>query len=168
VIAVAGALTLRDACEADAARIAAIWNHEVLETLATTDTETRDVAAQRAWLAAHSARHPVVVAASDTDIAGYAALSAYREKPAFARTVEDSVYVDRRWRGRGAGRQLLADVLARAAALGHHSVIARITVDNVASRRLHEQLGFRLVGIEEEIAFKLGRWIDVAVYQRRV
>ena len=169
---VATALAVRAARAADAEQIAAIWNHEARETFATTDTEPRDAAAQRAWLAAHSSAYPVLVAATENDgqsqIAGYAALTAYRPKPAFARTVEDSVYVDRAWRARGVGRLLLSALLERATGLGHRSVIARITAENVASRRLHEGLGFRLVGVEEEIAVKFGRWLDVAVYQRRL
>src|SRR5438094_968157 len=83
----------RAAWASDAARLAAIWNHEVRTTTATTDTETRDAAAQRAWLAAHTERYPVVVAVVDDVVAGYAALTAYRQKPAFDRTVEDSIYV---------------------------------------------------------------------------
>ena len=167
--ALATRAALRLAHADDAARIAQIWNREALETLATTDTEPRDAAAQRAWLATHSAEYPVLVATADTgDVLGYAALTAYRPKPAFRATVEDSVYVDRAARGRGVGRALLARLLTLAARQRHHSVIARITSDNTASRRLHEALGFRLIGVEEEIAFKLGRWVDVAVYQRRV
>ena len=162
------AIALRPAHIADAARLAAIWNHEVRATYSNTDTEVRDEDAQRAWLISHSADYPVVVAAMNDDVAGFAALSPYRPKPAFVRTVENSVYVDRRWRGRGIGRLLVNHLLERATALGHHSVFARITAENAVSRRLHETLGFRLVGVEEEVAYKLGRWLDVAVYQRRV
>ena len=161
-------LTVRPARPEDAGRLAAIWNREVEAALSTTDTEPRDVAAQRAWLAAHSPLHPVVVAVADDEVVGYAALAAYREKPAFRRTVEDSVYVDGEWRGRGVGRLLLAQLVERATALGHRSILARITADNVASRRLHEAASFRLVGVEEEVAFKLGCWLDVALYQRRL
>jgi len=163
-------LTVRRARLDDAARIMEIWNREVLDTLATTDTEPRDLAAQRAWLASHSAAYPVIVAtpaAAPDEVTGYAALTPYRHKPAFRRTVEDSVYVDRAWRGRGVGRALLQHALELARAYGHRSVMARITAGNAASRALHEALGFRLVGIEEEVAFKRGRWLDVAVYQRR-
>jgi len=168
VSAVTTALAVRAAVPGDAARLAEIWNREVVETLATTDTEPRDATAQRAWLAAHSRAYPVVVAvAGEREIvAGYAALTPYRPKPAFRHTVEDSVYVDSAWRRRGVGRVLLAHVLRLAAAAGHHSMLARITADNVASRTLHEALGFRLVGIEEDVAFKLGRWLDVAIYQQ--
>ena len=164
----ATALTVRRAAPSDAARIAAIWNHEIRETLATTDTEPRTVAALRAWLAAHSAACPVVVAVADDEIGGFAALAPYRPKPAFQHTVEDSLYVDRAWRGRGVGRLLLGALIDAAASAGHRSMLARITRQNLASRRLHEALGFRLVGVEEEVAFKLGRWLDVALYQRRV
>lgn len=160
---------LRRAQAHDAAQIAAIWNHEVLGTLTTTDTEPRSVAAQRRWLASHSRAYPVIVATPGTDpsrLAGFAALTAYRPKPAFRRTVEDSIYVDRAWRGSGVGRLLLREALRLAAAAGHRSMIARITTENAASRRLHESFGFRLVGIEQAVALKLGRWLDVAVYQR--
>jgi len=163
-------LTVRRARLDDAAAIMTIWNREVLDTLATTDTEPRDLAAQRAWLASHAVAYPVIVATpagAPTEVAGYAALTPYRAKPAFRHTVEDSVYVDRAWRGRGVGRTLLDHVLELARAGGHRSVIARITAGNAASRGLHEALGFRLVGIEEEVAFKRGLWLDVAVYQRR-
>jgi L-amino acid N-acyltransferase YncA len=110
----------------------------------------------------------VIVATAGGRVAGFAALTAYRHRPAFHHTVEDSLYVDARWRGRGVGRLLLGELLASASAAGHHSMLARITSPNSASRRLHEALGFRLVGIEEEVAFKLGQWVDVAVYQRRL
>ena len=167
--AVATALRVRAAVPDDAARLAEIWNREVLETFATSDTEPRDVAAQRAWLAEHPPAYPVVVAVAGERhamVAGFAALTPYRSKPAFRRTVEDSVYVDRAWQRRGVGRLLLTHLLETAALAGHHSMLARITTDNVASRTLHEALGFRLVGIEEEVAFKLGRWLDVATYQQ--
>jgi phosphinothricin acetyltransferase len=165
---VAAALEVRAAVVADAARIAAIWNREIRETLATTDTEARTIAAQRAWLARHDAAYPVLVAVGDNEPVGFAALTPYRAKPAFRRTVEDSVYVDRAWRGRGVASLLLGRLIEAAQAAGHHSILARITAENHASRRLHEALGFRLAGIEAEVAFKLGRWLDVAVYQRRL
>jgi len=101
-------------------------------------------------------------------VLAYGALSAYRPKPAFARTVEDSVYVRRGQRGAGLGGLVLAALIRRAAALGHHSILARITAQNVPSLRLHERHGFHRVGVEHESAFKLGRWHDVTTMQRRI
>ena len=161
-------LVLRPAVEADAARLAEIWNREVLETLATTDTEPRTADVLRAWLTGRTALYPVVVAEAEREIAGFAALTPYRAKPAFHQTVEDSVYVDRAWRARGVGRRLLTHLLEQGATAGHRSVLARITAVNRASRRLHESQGFRLIGTEEEVACKFGQWLDVALYQRRL
>ena len=47
-------------------------------------------------------------------------------------------------------------------------MLARITSRNAASIRLHERHGFRVGGVESQIAFKLGRWHDVTVIQRRL
>jgi L-amino acid N-acyltransferase len=159
----------------DLARIAAIWNHEVLCTDATTDTEPRDLAAQREWFARHTERYPVVVAAlasgeaeRDDVVVAYGSLSPYQSKPAFARTVEDSVYVERGRRGLGLGGLILAELIRRARALEHHSIMARITAKNTASLRLHARHRFQPVGVERESAFKLGRWHDVTIMQRRV
>jgi phosphinothricin acetyltransferase len=168
VSAVTTPFVLRPAVDADAARLAEIWNREVLETLATTDTQPRTAGVLRAWLTERSARYPVVVAATPREVAGFAALTPYRAKPAFHHTVEDSIYVDRAWRARGVGRRLLTHLLELGTTAGHRSVLARITAVNRASRRLHESLGFRLVGIEEEVACKFGQWLDVALYQRRL
>ena len=159
---------IRPAREADNAQIAAIWNLEAIGTTATTDTEPRSTEVQRAWLAAHDEMYPALVAAVGDEIVGFGAIAPYRAKPSYARTVEDSVYVKDGWRGKGVGGLVLDALLERARERGHHSMIARITVENLASRRLHEALGFRLVGVEEEVAFKLGRWLDVALYQRRL
>ena len=163
-------VVLRAARDADLGQIAAIWNHEVLGTEATTDTEPRGPAAQREWLARHTERYPVVVAvAPDHDtVLAYGSLSPYLAKPAFARTVEDSIYVERSHRGAGLGGLILAELIRRARELEHHSMLARITARNSASLRLHARHGFQVVGTERESAYKLGRWHDVTIMQRRL
>jgi L-amino acid N-acyltransferase YncA len=163
------AALVRRAGREDARSIAAIWNAEVQCALTTTDTEPRSLGAQRAWLAAHDDAHPVIVAVSGTDqrdVLGYGALSPYRPKPAFRDAVEDSVYVRRDVRGHRVGALLLAHLIERARAVGHHTVLARIVSDNVASIRLHETQGFERAGLERQTAFKLGRYLDVALLQR--
>lgn len=157
--------TVRDARPEDNAQIAAIWNHEVLWTDATTDSEPRDAGAQREWLARHTGDYPAVVAVAGDEVLAYGSLSPYRPKPAFALTVEDSVYVARGHRGAGLGSRVLATLIARARELGRHSMLARITSGNGASIRLHAKHGFRVVGVEREVAFKLGRWLDVTLMQ---
>ena len=157
---------IRRAGARDNAQVAAIWNHEALHTTATTDTEPRTAAAQAAWLAAHTIDYPVLVAVEANEVLAFGGLAPYRPKPSYRHTVEDSVYVKDGYRGKGLGAELLAALVARAAARGHHSVLARITSENAASLRLHERLGFQRAGYERQAAFKLGRWLDVVTLQR--
>lgn len=132
----------------------------------TTDTEPRTPATQRQWLACRGNDHPVVVAVDDDGgVLAFGSLSPYRDKPAFRRTVEDSVYVKAGARGEGLGSRVLAELVRLARECSHHAVMARIIADNEASRRLHARLGFTFVGIERETAFKHGRWHDVVIMQ---
>jgi len=167
-ILVGRAVTLRDAAEADLPQITAIWNHEVLWTDATTDTEPRDARTAREWFERHPACYPIVVAATAAEVLAFGALAPYRPKPAFARTVEDSVYVKRGHRGAGLGDLILAELIRRARAHGHHSMLARITSANTASLRLHARHGFVVVGVEWEVAWKHNRWLDVTIVQLRL
>jgi L-amino acid N-acyltransferase YncA len=99
-------------------------------------------------------------------VVGFGSLSPFRDRAAYATTVEDSLYVDQTWRGRGVGRILLDELLALALARGFHAVIARISGENEPSIALHRACGFAMVGVEREVGRKFGRWIDVAVMQR--
>jgi L-amino acid N-acyltransferase YncA len=161
-----GTMVIRPATPLDNAAIAAIWNREVLQTAATSDTEPRDPDAQRAWLAAHGPRHPVIVATEGGEVVAFGALSPYRTKPSYARTVENSVYVKDGWRGKGLGGLVLDRLLALARAHGQLSVIARVTAPNEASLALHARHGFARVGHERQVVFKHGIWLDVVTLQR--
>jgi phosphinothricin acetyltransferase len=157
---------IRRARDDDNASIAAIWNREVVGTIATTDTEPRAAADQAAWLTAHTDEYPVVVAVDGDNVIGFGSLSPYRAKPSYRFTVEDSVYVKHGHRADGLGSGILAALLAHARGRGHHSVIARVTCENTPSLRLHRRHGFEDAGYERQVAFKLGRWLDVVTLQR--
>jgi phosphinothricin acetyltransferase len=157
---------IRAATPRDNTAIAAIWNRAVRVTTATTDTEPRSAAAQRAWLARHTDDYPVIVAVDGGEVVAFGALAPYRPKPSYAHTVEDSVYVREGWRGKGLGGLVLDRLVDLARARGHRSVIARITASNEPSLLLHERHGFVRVGHERRVAFKHGIWLDVVTLQR--
>ena len=159
-------MEVRRAQPADAEAIRAIYNAEVTGSTVTFDIVPRTQAEQLAWVAEHQGAHPAVVAVEDAAVAGFGSLSPFRDRPAYATTVEDSVYVDPAWRGRGVGRLLLAELVGLATDHGFHTVVARISGDNEASIALHRGQGFELVGVEREVGRKFGRWIDVTVMQR--
>jgi len=99
------AVVIRAATPADLPAIVAIYNHEVLHGVATFDTEPWSVEEQTGWLAAHqSASHPCLVAEEAGTVVGWGTLSPWSSRCAYARAVEDSVYVHHAHRGRGIGR----------------------------------------------------------------
>ena len=160
------AVEIRLAERRDAPGIRAIYNHYVTESTALFDMVPRTLAEQVQWLDEHSGGHPAVVAELDGVIVGFGSLSRFRARPAYATTVEDSVYLEAGYQGRGIGRRLLDELVRLAATHGFHAVIARITGGNDASIRLHARCGFEVVGTEREVGRKFGQWLDVVEMQR--
>jgi L-amino acid N-acyltransferase len=155
----------------DAPGIRAIYNHYVTQSTALFDLVPRTLDEQVQWIDEHSGGHPAVVAVvrgeDDTErVVGFGSLSPFRARPAYATTVENSVYLLPEYQGRGIGRLLLEELIRLAQSHGFHSVIARITGHNDASIALHAACGFELVGTEREVGRKFGRWLDVVEMQR--
>ena len=155
---------LAEAADAEATR--AIYNLEVTESTVTFDLVPRTLEQQQAWLAAHTGAHPAVTALDGDDVVGFGSLSEYRDRPAYATTVEDSVYVRRDRRSQGVGRLILDELLRLGTTHGFHAVVARIVGDHEASIALHRSAGFDMVGVEREVGRKFGRWLDVVEMQR--
>ncbi len=158
-------MQLRPARPEDAGAIRRIYNHGVTTDVNVLDVEPRSLQEQQRWLRERSGVHAVIVAELDGEVAGFASLSRFRDKQCYATSVEDSVYVDHRYHGRGVGRALLAEIIQVAADHGFHTVIARVAATNEASVALHASLGFAQVGVEREIGRKFGRWLDVLEMQ---
>jgi len=160
-------LSVRLAERRDAEAMRAIYNVEVLESRVTFDMVPRTLDEQVAWIDEHSGGHPAVVALDiDGAVVGFGSLSPWRERPAYTGSVEDSVYVHRDHRGRGAGRLLLEELVRLGRDHGFHTVLARIVGGHAASIALHEACGFERVGVEREVGRKFKQWLDVMVMQR--
>lgn len=157
---------IRLATAADLSAINDIYNYYVLHSTCTYQEEPETIDARQAWLAARAAAHPVTVACIGGDIIGSGALSPFHKRSAYGRTVENAIYVHHAHHRRGVGRLLLTDLIARAAPLGHHTIIALIDADQPASIALHETLGFTRIGHLKEVGRKFGRWLDVIYMQR--
>jgi phosphinothricin acetyltransferase len=151
----------------DADAIRDIYNVEVATTTVTFDMVPRTLEQQLSWIDEHSGGHPAVVAVTgDGTVIGFGSLSPYKDRPAYATTVEDSVYVHRDHRGRGLGRRLLEELIRLGRDHGFHAVIARIVGDHDASIALHSGCGFTHVGVEREVGRKFNKWLDVVEMQR--
>jgi L-amino acid N-acyltransferase YncA len=160
------ALTLRDADPArDAAACAAIYAPSVEGSV--TSFELRapapDEIAER--MRHYQRTHPWLVAECGGEVVGYAYACQFNERPAYRWSASVSVYIADRERGRGRGRALYEELLARLRRQGFRMACAGITLPNPASVGLHETLGFRPVGVNREIGWKDGSWLDVGWWQ---
>ncbi len=159
--------TVRKACPADAAAIATIYGHHVLNGVATYDTEPPSHEDMRAKVVdVQATGWPFLVIESGGQVAGYAYATQIRPRPAYRYTAEDSIYIDRRSTRQGLGRQLLEALIAQSAQAGFRQMIAVIGGAEPASVALHGALGFREVGRLSGVGFKFGRWLDNVYMQR--
>jgi len=160
-------LVLRDCDENDIPAITAIYRHHVLNGFGTFEIDPPGEAEmkirRRVMLAAN---YPYLVAELDGKVLGYAYANSYRSRPAYFKTVENSVYIRDGFQSRGIGRQLLAALIEQTAARGFRQMVAVIgDSENIGSIRLHEKLGFELIGNLRAVGWKQGRWLDTILMQ---
>ena len=158
-------MQIRLARESDLAAINAIYNHYVLHSTCTYQLTPETAEARLAWFQTHGKEHPVTVAEIDSEVVGWGALNRYHPREAYARTVENSLYIRHDQQRRGIGRALLADQIERARALGHHAFLAGISSEQTASIALHEAFGFQKAAHLRELGWKQGQWLDVIYMQ---
>src|ERR1700722_1660344 len=161
-------LAIRAATAADIPAITAIYDHAVRHGTASFELEPPDAADMaRRQKALLDGGYPYLVAEAPGEIAGYAYAGAYRPRPAYRWSVEDSVYVAPSMHRRGIGTALLGHLIAAAEQRGFRQMTAVIGDSaQTPSIALHRALGFRQIGAVESVGFKLGRWLDTVLMQR--
>jgi phosphinothricin acetyltransferase len=117
-----------------------------------------------AWDASHTLR---LVAEGDGEVVGWAAVSPTSTRDVYRGLARSAVYVAGRARGRGVGRSLMDELIARAERGGIWTIEAWMFPENEASVALHLRCGFRVVGTRERIGKRDGTWRDVLVLERR-
>ena len=159
---------VRPANRADLPRLTEIYYHYVIHTPITFDLEPYTVERRAAWFEqfALTGRHRLLVAEENGQVVGYAGTMRFRVKPAYDTTVETTVYAAPEWAGKGVGRKLYAALFAAIAGEDVNRIVAGYTLPNPASAKLHEQFGFKAVGVFSEVGFKFGRYWDVAWTER--
>jgi L-amino acid N-acyltransferase YncA len=161
-------LIMRDVADADMEAVAAIYGHYVLHGTSTFETEEPGAAEMRRRRDALVVQdYPYLVAERDGVVLGYAYVSAYRPRPAYWNTVENSIYLRHDAGGMGVGTQLLRALVETCEDRGYRQIIAMIGDSaNLASLRLHLGQGFRRIGTLQSVGYKHGRWIDTVCLQR--
>ena len=159
----AARLTIRAAAPDDAAAVAAIYNEGIEDRLATFETRPRTSGEVAAWL---GDGRPFLVASAGGAVVGFARVSAYSDRCAYAGVGEHGVYVARDARDGGVGRRLLDAVCEASERAGLHKLTGRIFTDNEASRALHLAAGFDEVGVQRRHGRLDGRWKDCVLFER--
>lgn len=158
-------ITCEPGCHAG--QILNIFNEAIANSTAIYDYKPRTLEMILGWFEAKErGGYPVIgVESAGGELLGFASYGPFRAWPAYKYTVEHSVYVDARHRGKGAGRLLLERLIELARERDLHVLVGGIDAANVASIALHEKLGFSHCGTVRQAGFKFGRWLDLAFYQ---
>jgi L-amino acid N-acyltransferase len=150
----------------DLAQILAIYNEVIRNSTAVYSEEEFTPARGETWFDTKTGHgFPMIVARDASGITGFGTFGEFRAWPCYRHSVEHSVHVRLDRRGQGVGRALVVDLMARAATMGKHVMIAGIDADNAVSIGLHRSLGFTNVGHFHEVGFKFGRWLDLVFMQ---
>jgi phosphinothricin acetyltransferase len=160
-------MQIRDARENDLPAMLEIYNDLIATTTSIYRDEPATLEERRAFFRTRTdAGYPVIVAEDETGVVGYATFGDFRSWPGYRFTVEHSVYARQDRRGAGVGGALMAELIARAKAMGKHVMIGGVDAANEASLRFHERLGFERVAHFRQVGFKFGRWLDLMFLQR--
>ncbi|KAL2160705.1 hypothetical protein VTH06DRAFT_901 [Thermothelomyces fergusii] len=179
-------IVIRDVRDDDLPAITEIYHDVVINSTATYEIDPPTVSTMRDRLSAlREAGFPCLVASSSSPsssssssfppdagpgggtVLGYAYASAFRPRPGYRFTVEQSVYVAAGARGRGVGRRLVRALVGQCERLGFRQVVAVVGDGGPASPsvRFHERLGFAVAGTLKGSGYKFGRWLDTVLMQ---
>jgi phosphinothricin acetyltransferase len=158
------AVLIRLAAKVDAAAIAAIYRPYVENSRISFEEAAPDAAEIAGRMA--NPIHPWLLAEEKGRTLGFTSTFPMRNRKAYRWSVETGIYIDSKEQGRGVGRALLTRHLDLLQRQGFVTIVAGIALPNPASIALHEELGFRLSGIERGVGYKFGEWVDVGRWQR--
>jgi phosphinothricin acetyltransferase len=159
-------MQIRDAVQEDLDQITAIYNEVLTNSTAIYNDRTATCEERIAWWKGRLEKgYPVLVAADNGRIAGFASFGDFRSWPGYRFTVEGTVHIHSEARGQGIGTQLLKTLVQRAEAVGKHSMIAGVDSENVASLRFLDRFGFQRVGCLREVGYKFDRFLNLIFLQ---
>lgn len=163
-------LVIRAARSGDVPAINELYNQFVADTAITFDVEPSSLEKRMEWFQKFSTTGPLrlLIAEVEGIFAGYVGTLQFRVKEAYRTSVETTIYIDPDFHGRGVGLRLYNGLFDALRDEDVHRAYAGITVPNEASIALHERAGFHHIGTFSEVGYKMGKYQDVAWYERAV
>lgn len=147
----------------DYPQVAAIYKAGIATGMATFQTEATS---WEEWDKSHLKECRIAVLEND-QMAGWAALTPVSNRCVYAGVAEVSIYVTESFRGKGIGKLLLLQLVAESEKIGLWTLQSGIFAENIASIKLHEYCGFRVIGTREKIGKTDGVWKDNIIMERR-
>lgn len=165
------AVRLRDAIASDTKSIADIYNESIMAGDATMDSEAKTEADIQGWMDKFSDRETILVLEELHDppaaspVVGWGIIKRYSDRYGYRFCCETAVYLRRSHIGRGYGTRIKNALIERCKVYGYHHLVAKIFAENEASIQYNLRLGYEMVGIQRQIGWRDGRWLDVAILQ---
>lgn len=159
-------VSIRYATQSDLPALLDIYNHYVVHTPVCFDLEPRTVAQRQEWFDqfARDGKYRCFVADRAGTPIGYACSAKFKEKEAYATSIETSIYLKPGEGGKGLGRRLYETLFDALKGEDIHRAFGGVTQPNEASIAVHKALGFELIGTYNQIGRKFGKFWDVALY----
>ncbi|CAB4557177.1 MAG: GNAT family N-acetyltransferase [Actinobacteria bacterium] len=161
--------SIRNASAKDCSAICDIYNFYINESVITFDEEAMPVSSWEEKLQlVQNLKLPFIVAISDSgELVGFAYLAPWRQKSAYRKTSENTIYLKQGVIGQGLGPRLLAELLRLGKEAGINEVVAVISdSDADTSIKMHKKFGFKKVGYLPRVGFKFNRWLGVILLQK--
>ncbi|WP_455585139.1 N-acetyltransferase family protein [Bacteroides sp.] len=149
----------------DSRAITGIYNEYIVNSTATFETEPISEKEMERRIFDIMSQYPYLVYEIDDTIVGYCYAHAWKERAAYNKTLETTVYVSMEYRGKSIGKQLMINLIEECKKQDYSALIACITAENEKSRAFHMNLGFKQVSLFEKVGIKFGRTLDVADYE---
>ena len=159
------ATMIRPAQVDDGAAVASVYAPYVRDTPVSFEVEPPTEATMTERINATLATHPWLVAERNGELVGFAYAGKHSQRAAYRWTVDVTVYIRDGERRTGLGRPLYQALLATLRLQGFRSAFAEIVLPNPGSVRLHEAMGFKHIGVHQDIGHKLGRWHDIGYWR---
>jgi L-amino acid N-acyltransferase len=158
--------SIRTYRESDAPAILDIINDSILNTAHNYDYEPKSLGEITSLFGVKIQEgFPILVGEVNGDVVGYATFGKFRAKPGYNKTVEHSIYLNKKAQGKGLGSELMRQLIQIATDKGFHVLIAGMDSENSGSYRFHERFGFKEVARMPEVGFKFGKWQTLVFMQ---
>jgi len=159
-------MQIRTYLKKDFQAIADIYNESISLGGVTLDFDLYSPAnIEKAFIKNFNHRETILVSEQDSQVIGWGIIKHYNKRPGYNLSCETSIYLSFSNIGRGYGYALQTALLEKVQAFGYHHVVAKILVANSRSIKFHQKFGYEIVGIQKEIGYYQGKWLDVAILQ---